>query len=218
MMMVSPIGVGTVAAASSVSGTVTDSNGNAVEGATVEFVDGNDTVVATATTDANGTYSVSGLSDSTSYTVEVTADGYADSSQSYSTGTGTSETVDVTLGTEYTSTVTPDDAKTPSQVFVELAGTNQTTVTVEAKVDGNWTQVNSTTVTPSSAPRAVSVDVSGYTGATEYRVSVVGQEPTDTGIAYTSGGVVWTGEGGGSLPVLAVAAGVGGVAYYFSRE
>jgi hypothetical protein len=205
--------VGTAAATSSVSGTVTDDDGNAVSNVTVEAVNDNGTVVASATSGTDGNYSLTGLSDNTGYTLQFSATGYQDASQSFSTGTGTSETVDISL---VATTLTVDDSKTPTAVYVELGNANETTVTVEANVDGNWTTVNSTTVTPSETPYGVEINVSDYTNASEYRVSVSGQQATDTEILYEGGGIIGFSGSGGSTVLLAAA--VAGGAYLLLRD
>jgi hypothetical protein len=220
MMMVAMVAssglAGVSAATSDISGSVTDSDGNGIEGATVEVVNENGTVVASATTGTGGVYSITGLTDGTSYSVEVSATGYQSVSESYSTGTGTSDTLDYSL---LATTLSADSDKSASTVFVELNDPVETTVTVEVLgSDGNYTQVASKTVTPSDTPQSVEIDVSDYSDSSEFRVSVSGQKASDTGILYEGGGagaVIGTGSGGSSILLSVI---VAGGAYFLMRD
>ncbi|WP_049896097.1 carboxypeptidase-like regulatory domain-containing protein [Haloferax volcanii] len=200
LMMVMMLGVGgfvgTAAAASDVSGTVTDANGDPVEGATVEAVDSNGSVVASATTSSDGSYSLTGLSDSTSYTLEVSAENYQTHSESYSTGTGTSETLDITLST-WTATYDRPADGTPTNAYAEFDTSTNVTITVEAhnSSSGSWETVvdaKQYSVDGSSdSVDAVEVALDDYDGEDydQYRLTVEGAAPASAGVADdTSGG------------------------------
>lgn len=196
LMMVMMLGVagfsGVAAATSDVSGTVTDSDGNAVADATVEAINSSGDVVASGTTASDGSYSLTGLSDNTDYTLAVTASGYDDASKSFSTGSGTSETVDISMTTStYTvggtvtdstgtaienASVTITDSsgvevgqtKTDSNGHYSISGVEHgTEATIEVAADGYVTA--SKTVTVDSATTA---DFSLSTASYSYAATV----------------------------------------------
>lgn len=92
------------------SGTVTDGNGNAIDGATVEANQSGSTVAST-TTDSSGAYSLS-VSDG-SYTVKASADGYNSESKDI-TVSGSDKTVDFSLSSPSSGTATPTATPTPT--------------------------------------------------------------------------------------------------------
>jgi hypothetical protein len=90
-----------VAVNGTVAGTVRDTTGNPVAGATVDIYDGA-TLIATVATDADGNYTVT-VPAGTGYTVEITADGYE---------TSTTNNVDVTADQTTDLDVDIDDTPT----------------------------------------------------------------------------------------------------------
>jgi hypothetical protein len=219
-----PLGfVGTAAAESDVSGTVTDANGDPVANATVEAVDGNGTVVASDTTADDGSYSLTNLSDSTDYTIEVTHKNYADHSESYTTGSGTSETLDITLST-WTATYDRPADGTPTNVYAEFDTSANVTVTVEAhnSSSDSWETVvdaKQYSVEGSSDDLdAVEVALDNYDGEDydQYRLTVEGASPASAGVSddTSGGGVVFPGTD--SLGIEAVVIGAFAVLALFS--
>nr|WP_245332936.1 carboxypeptidase regulatory-like domain-containing protein [Halarchaeum solikamskense] len=92
-----------------VDGTVTDSSGNAIEGASVTITNSSGSEVGTTTTASDGTYSISGIQSGTDYTVEASASGYTSSTQTVDVSSAT--TVDLSLSTaSYSYSATVEDA------------------------------------------------------------------------------------------------------------
>ncbi|MED4278752.1 carboxypeptidase regulatory-like domain-containing protein, partial [Priestia megaterium] len=79
-----------------ISGTVTDEQGNPIENATVRVVDQNETVLGTALTDQNGNYVISNLPPG-SHTIIVTAPTFSSQVSGVSLGPGTLENVNLGL-------------------------------------------------------------------------------------------------------------------------
>lgn len=83
--------------------TVNDADGNAVEGASVTVTDSSGSEVGNGTTNSSGVVSLTGVgSAGDSVTVNVTADGYQDASQSVTLDSGATTTTTISL-TESTS-------------------------------------------------------------------------------------------------------------------
>ncbi|WP_254838089.1 carboxypeptidase-like regulatory domain-containing protein [Natronomonas marina] len=222
LMMVLMLGVGGItgiaAATSDATGTVTDSNGNAVADATVEAVNSSGTVVASATTSSDGSYSLTGLSDSTDYTLQVSATGYTDASKSFSTGSGTSETVDVTLTPQtYTvdGTVTDSDGNPVENITVTVTdadGVEIGTATTDSKGQYSIAGV------PHGTNYTVEASADGLDTASK-TVDVTSASTVDFSLSLSDsgGGVIGIGgSGGGSSALLAV--GVAAGAYLLLRD
>lgn len=206
-----------------VDGNVTDADGNAVEGATVTLMQDGSTV-ATATTDADGSYSLSGVEYGSDYTLAVSADGYAAAEQSLSV-MGDTTGVDVSLAqTTWTHTVDAPANGTADHVYADFDASGNASISVEAynNTSGEWEQVDTTTAQVEgneSSLDTVTVGLANYTAEdyTEYRVAVEEVEPASVGIIEDNGGA------GGLLPSddasspLVIGALVAGGAWLFLR-
>lgn len=198
-----------------IGGQVTDSSGNAVEGATVTLVDADGNTVKEASTDAEGAYSFSGVK-SADYTVEVSAADYADTSKDVTVDGAT--TADFQLAqTVWTATYDRPSNATPGVVFAEFNKSGNATVTVEAHnsssdswetvIDAKQYEVDGSAETP----HLVEVDLDDYASEDydQYRVTVEDVEPSNTGVAEDStGGGGMPGSGGG-VPFAVVVVGAG---------
>lgn len=107
----------------SISGTVTDSSGDPVAGATVTT----DPATSSATTDATGAYDISDVDDGT-YVVTVDATGYVPG-QASTDVSGSDETVNVTLTSQFEATA---DA---ARDFITALGTNSPAVSATSVND-----------------------------------------------------------------------------------
>lgn len=111
----------------SISGNVTDSDGNALDGATVQIQETGDT----ATTDASGAYSFSEISDGT-YTVEATESGYTSETQTVEVAGADVTGVNFSLGNNLQGTVTKKKGGACQSCTVELWLMNDSNTTTDA--------------------------------------------------------------------------------------
>lgn len=162
-------------------GTVTDEAGEPLEGADVTLINESDgSTEAVATTDANGAYNFSGMSDG-NYTVEVQMTGFSNGSQSVSHNATEETQADFSLSstmTEYhnaTYSVDEDDEK----IYVDVDDTNGSDVYVyfsaTENATGNETHIDRAVLNSDGTVVSanVSVDASTYT---DYTVTVEGTE------------------------------------------
>lgn len=191
------------AATGDIVGNVEDAEGQPLEGADVTLINETDgSTEAVATTDVNGYYSFSGMSDG-NYIVEVEKTGFSNASKSISHNSSEETRADFSLTstmTEYHNqsyAVDEDDEK----VYIDVDDTNGTDAYVyfyaTENATGNETFVDraiiNTDGTLSSAN--VTVDASNYT---DYRVVL---EATEEPAAFSSGTVSKL-EGGGGATAL----------------
>ena len=143
----------------SLSGTVTDADGNPIEGASVEAVnDSTGSTEATATTDVNGSYEM--FVESGDYNVTASGAGYSPTTKSVTVSGDTTLNFTLTSDTSISDPDPPDGAtvsEPPVQLSVLANSTNQSVQSIDVEfykqdngtVDpDNDTQIGSRTVAP----------------------------------------------------------------------
>lgn len=195
-----------------IDGTVTDTDANAIDGATVELLDSNDNVVDNVTTGSDGSYSITGVK-AGDYTVRAEADGYASVRQDVTVDSDT--TAD--LGLLVTDTWTFERPEgTPDHAYLEFneSGTAYVAVSAFNNSTSSWETVvdyETVDVTYENDTVTEQFDLSNHTSEdyTEYRVVVDGTQPSNIGVAEEQTGGGGAGGADGDIPVFVVIAGIG---------
>ncbi len=192
----------------SVSGYVTDANGNGISGVAVVFGDG----LSSVTTDSNGYWSQSGLSGSVSVSVSMSGYSFYPSSQIVS---GAQNGVDFTAYYSISGYVDGSEGNPIPGVTISF-GDGLPSVTTDS--NGRWSQTDlsgQTSVTPSLSgysfsPPETTVEGPGddlnFTGTALHPYTPSGPFPSDgqTGVS-TNTALTWTGGGpGGDTAVYSV--------------
>lgn len=151
-----------------ISGKISDSSANPIAGAAVKFVQG--TNEYTATTAADGTYTIVDVTVANGYTGTVKADGYLDGSiASFNVTAGTKETKDVTLNKDITAPVIGSVTGTTATPTLTVSITEANTLKAQVDKGAFTVTVNGVNVAVTNA----TIDASAKTVTLTLETNVV---------------------------------------------